>query len=213
MLSIETECTVPTQHTLLAFALVSLLITVIPGPSTLFVLAQGMTHGRRGAIAAMCGIEIACAIRVLAAAAGLAAVLASSAVAFDTIRWAGVAYLTYLGVQAFKSTPSQGPREPAHTHPTRKGVLVGLGNPKMAVFFLAFFPQFVHRAQGSSTEQILILGAIFWGIGVIWDLGIAWASGSIGDWLHNRPRIHAAKPRAEGATYLALATWAAISGS
>lgn len=163
----------------------------------------------------MCGIEIACAIRVLATAAGLSAVLASSVIAFDSVRWAGVGYIAYLSIQAFKSKPSQRSQGPATTaaRPTRKGILVGLGNPKMAVFFLAFFPQFVHRAQGSSAEQILILGTIFWTIGVIWDVGIAWASGSIGDWLNDRPRIHAAKPRAEGATYLALASWAAISGS
>ncbi len=207
----------PTQHTLLAFALVSLAITVVPGPSSLFILAQGVAHGRSGALAALVGIYIACAIRVLATAAGLTAVLASSVIAFEAVRWAGVAYLAYLGIRSFTSAPSQSPQAAAATatattRATRKAIVVGLGNPKMAVFFLAFFPQFVHRAQGSSAEQVLILGAVFWVIGAIWDLGIAWASGSIGDWLHHRPRIHAAKPRAEGAAYLALASWATISG-
>jgi threonine/homoserine/homoserine lactone efflux protein len=207
---------VPTQHTLLAFALVSLGITVTPGPSNLFILAVGIAHGRRRAVAAMGGIEIASAIRVLATAAGLSALLASSAIAFDTVRWAGVAYLALLGIRSFKSAPSRAAPHVATTaapakRSTRKGVIVGLGNPKMAIFFLAFFPQFIHPAQGSNVEQILILGAVFWVIGVVWDLGIAWGSGSIGNWLHNRPRVDAAKPRAEGATYLALAGWAAIS--
>ena len=206
----------PTQHTLLAFALVSLVITVTPGPSNLFILAQGIAHGRRGALAAMGGVELACAIRVLATAGGLAALLASSAIAFDAVRWAGVAYLAYLGIRSFTSAPSQesqdAPSRP-RSRSLRRGIIVGLGNPKMAMFFLAFFPQFTHHAQGSSAEQILTLGAVFWLIGVIWDLGIAWAAGSIGMWLHDRPRIHAAKSGVEGATYLALAGWAAISGT
>jgi threonine/homoserine/homoserine lactone efflux protein len=209
---------VPTQHTLLAFALISLGITVTPGPSNLFILAQGVAHGRRGAIAAMGGIEIACAIRVLATAAGLSAVLASSAIAFDAVRLVGAAYLAYLGIRSVKRAPSQESQGAAATatpptRSTRKGILVGLGNPKMALFFLAFFPQFTHPAQGSIAEQILILGAVFWVIGVGWDLLIAWASGSIGAWLHNRPRISAATPLVEGATYLALAGWAAIGGA
>jgi threonine/homoserine/homoserine lactone efflux protein len=91
--------------------------------------------------------------------------------------------------------------------------LFGLSNPKMAMFFLAFFTQFTRPAHGSSAEQILVLGAVFWVIGVIRDFGIARASDSIGAWLHNQPRIDAAKPRVEGATYLALARSAAISGA
>ncbi len=83
----------------------------------------------------------------------------------------------------------------------------------MAMFFLAFFPQFIHPAQGSNAGQILVLGAVFWVIGVIWDFGIPWASGSIGARPHNRPRINAAKPRVESATHLPLARSAAISGA
>lgn len=208
----------PTQHTLLAFTLISLAITVIPGPSTLFILARGMAHGRRRALAAMGGIEIASAIRVLATAAGLSALLASSATAFSALRWAGVAYLAYLGIRSLRSAPGQPTQSAAVTattltRSTLKGLVVGLSNPKMVVFFLAFFPQFVHRAQGSTAGQILILGAIFWVISASWDLGIALASGSIGAWLHNRPRIQAVKPRLEGATYLALACWAGITSA
>ncbi len=81
---------------------------------------------------------------------------------------------------------------------------VGLGNPNMAMFFLALFPQLIHPAHGSTAGQILGLGAVFWVIGVIWDFGIPWTSGSIGARLHNRPRIDAAKPHVEGATHLAL---------
>lgn len=207
----------PTLHTMLAFALISVVITVIPGPSTLFVLSQGLAYGRRGALTAMLGIETASATRVLATAAGLSALLASSVVAFDALRWAGVAYLAYLGVRSLTSRSALASPEGLSlgSLPSRlayRGLFVGLGNPKMAVFFLAFLPQFIHRADGSTTAQVLILGAIFWVIGVAWDLVIACASGSIGNWLRARPLLRAVKARVEGCTYLALAGWGAASG-
>jgi threonine/homoserine/homoserine lactone efflux protein len=208
----------PTQQTLLAFALVSAAIMVIPGPSNLFLLAHGIGHGRRSALAAMTGIEAASAIRVLLAAAGLSAVLASSAVAFNAIRWAGVAYLAWLGVRAVRAgqpdEPAGALRRPVPlARSARKGLLVGLGNPKMVIFFLAFFPQFIHPAAGPQAVQMLILGAVFWIIGAIWDLAFACASGTIGTWLRRRPRIQAAQPRLEGLTYLGLTAWAATTGS
>jgi threonine/homoserine/homoserine lactone efflux protein len=208
----------PTLKTLLAFALVSAGIMVIPGPSNFFLLAHGIGHGRRSALAAVIGIETASAIRVLLAAAGLSAVLASSAVAFNVIRWAGVAYLAWLGVRAFRAGQPEQPcgaagRPVPLARSARKGLLVGLGNPKMVIFFLAFFPQFIHPAQGSQAAQMLILGAVFWLIGAIWDLAFACASGTIGIWLRHRPRIRAAQPRLEGLAYLALAAWAAITGT
>jgi threonine/homoserine/homoserine lactone efflux protein len=208
----------PTQQTLLAFALVSAGIMLIPGPSNFFLPAHGIGHGRRSALAAMTGIEAASAIRVLLAAAGLSALLASSAAAFSLIRWAGVAYLAYLGIQAFRTRrPGASPQTPERPMPlarsARKGLVVGLGNPKMGIFYLAFFPQFIHPAQGSRTAQMLILGTVFWIIGAIWDLAFASASGTIGTWLKHRPHLHAAQPRLEGLAYLALASWAAITSS
>src|SRR5215469_18039035 len=121
----------PTPQTLLAFALVSAGIMVVPGPSNFFLLAHGIGHGRRSALAAMTGIEAASAIRVLLAAVGLSAVLASSAVAFSLVRWAGVVYLAYLGVRAFRAGQPQGaPHVRALSVPlvrsARKGLIVGL---------------------------------------------------------------------------------------
>jgi threonine/homoserine/homoserine lactone efflux protein len=210
--------TMPTQQTLLAFTLVSAAIVAVPGPSNFFLLAHGIGHGRRSALAAVTGIEVASAIRVVLTAAGLSAVLASSAAALGVIRWAGVAYLTYLGVRAWRLSSSGQPaigQEPPMplARSARKGLIVGLGNPKMVIFFLAFLPQFVHPAQGPQALQILILGALFWAIGAIWDLTFACASGTIGSWLRRRPRLHAAQPRAEGIAYLGLAGWMAATGA
>jgi threonine/homoserine/homoserine lactone efflux protein len=208
----------PTQQTLLAFALVSAGIMLIPGPSNFFLLAHGIGHGRRSALAAMAGVEAASAIRVLLAAAGLSAVLASSVVAFNLIRWAGVAYLAYLGIRSFRSgrpdaSPEVSERPVPLTRSARKGLIVGLGNPKMVIFYLAFFPQFVHPAQGSQTVQMLILGTVFWIIGAVWDLAFASASGAVGTWLKHRPRVQGAQPRVEGLAYLGLAGWTAVTGS
>lgn len=205
----------PTEQTLLAFTLVSAGIMLMPGPSNFFLLAHGISHGRRSALAAMTGIEAASAIRVLLTAAGLSALLASSAIAFSAIRWAGVAYLAYLGFRSLRTTPDQAPGFPRAAVPllrsARKGLIVGLGNPKMVIFYLAFLPQFIHPGRGTAGVQILILGTIFWILGAIWDLVFAAASGTIGSWLQHRPRIRAAQPRLEGAAYLGLASWAAAT--
>jgi threonine/homoserine/homoserine lactone efflux protein len=208
---------VPTQQTLVAFALVSVGIVILPGPSNLFLLSQGIGHGRRAALAAMTGISAASAIRVLLTAAGLSAVLASSATAFTAIKWAGVAYLGYLAVRAFRSGSVQGLVSSDAVkmklgRSARKGLFVGLGNPKMVIFFVAFFPQFVDPSRGSEAVQILVLGALFWVLGVLWDVAVAYLSGTIGTWLQQRPRLQAAQPRVEGSVYLCLAGWAAVAG-
>ena len=160
----------PTMETLIAFAIVSAGLMVLPGPSNFFILAHGIGHGHRAALAAAMGIAAASAIRVLLTAAGLSALLASSAVAFNAIRWAGVAYLLYLGVTAWRSchdglNVESSERVLSKRHSARKGLLVGLGNPKMVLFFVAFFPQFIDPAQGSAVIQMLVLGTIFWVIG------------------------------------------------
>lgn len=210
------ETQTPSQATLIAFTAVSIAIMAAPGPANFFILAQGGAHGRRRALAAAGGIELASAIRVLLTAAGLSTLLASSAIAFSVIRWAGVAYLASLGLRAFRAAPpQQANKKVAGSSPcvgaTRKGVMVGLGNPKTVIFFLSFLPQFIHADRASHVEQILVLGAVWWVIGAIWDLALAWASGSIGSWLRTRPRVQAAQQRAEGLIYLALAGWSTVS--
>jgi threonine/homoserine/homoserine lactone efflux protein len=210
----------PTFHTFVAFAFVSLGLALIPGPSTLFLMSQGALHGRSRALDSLAGIEIASAVRVLATAAGLSALLASSAVAFSTVRWVGVTYLAYLGMRAMtaahkgKASESEAasPDAASSTKALRKGVLVGLGNVKMAIFYLAFFPQFVHANRGSEVTQILILGAVFWIVGLAGDLLYALASATIGAWVRTRPRLRSAQAQTEAVSYLALAGWTATSG-
>ena len=208
----------PTQQTLVAFALISVGIVIMPGPSNLFLLAHGIGHGRGAAMAAMTGISAASAIRVLLTAAGLSALLASSAVVFAVVQWAGVGYLVYLGIRAFRSGHGPGSAGSRTGQLPRgrsvgRGLVVGLGNPKMLIFFVAFLPQFVDPARGSQATQILLLGALFWVIGALWDLTFAYLSGTIGVWLDGRPRIRRLQPRFEGSTFLGLAVWAAAAGA
>lgn len=207
----------PTQQTMLAFLLVSAGVIVIPGPSNLFLLAQGIGHGRRSALAATTGIETASALRVLLAVTGLTAALASSVIAYEVVRWAGVGYLAYLGVRALLTRPHQACTPAAQQmslgRSARKGLLVGLGNPKMILFYLAFLPQFIHPGHGSATSQMLVLGGVFWLLGTAWDLAFACASATIGAWLARRPRAQAVQPRVEGLTYLGVAGWAALASS
>jgi threonine/homoserine/homoserine lactone efflux protein len=207
----------PTLHTLVTFALVSAGIMLLPGPSNFFLLAHGIAHGRRAALAATTGVEVASAVRVLLTAAGLSAVLAASPVALGVVRWAGALYLAYLGFRSFRSRnvhpdPHAGAAVPLRRSMT-KGLVIGLANPKMMVFFLAFFPQFIDPTRGSQVTQILMLGAIFWVIGVAWDLGFAFLAATIGTWLQRHPHVHAAQPRVEGAAYISLASWAALAGA
>ena len=210
----------PTFRTMIAFALVSVGLALIPGPSTFFLASQGALHGRGRALASVAGIEIASAVRVLATAAGLSALVASCAVAFSTIRWVGVAYLAYLGLRAMTAgrraetseSEEASPDAGSSTRALRKGVLVGIGNVKMAIFYLAFFPQFVHADRGSEVTQILILGAVFWIIGLAGDLLYALASATIGARVRTRPRLKSVQAQTEAVSYLALAGWTATSG-
>ena len=208
----------PTHHTLIAFALVCAGIIVLPGPSNVFLLAHGIAHGRRAALAAMTGIALASAVRIGLTAAGLTAILAASPIALGVVRWAGAGYLAYLGLRALRSNGvGQHAHDVGHGVPLRrsagKGVVVGLANPKMMIFFLAFFPQFVDPARGSQLTQVLVLGAVFWVIGAAWDLGFAYLTGTVGTWLDRHPRSRTAQPRVEGVAYLGLAGWAALAGA
>jgi threonine/homoserine/homoserine lactone efflux protein len=209
---------VPTTETLVGFAIVAAGLMVLPGPSNFFILAHGIGHGHRAALDAVLGIAVASAIRVALTAAGLSALLASSAIAFQVMRWLGVAFLIYLGVSAWRSPYDKPGCAPVESRPARrrsfgKGLLVGLGNPKMVLFFVAFFPQFIDPERGSAVGQMLVLGAIFWVIGTVWDLGCALGSGAIGDLLRRRPRIQALQGRVEGTLYFGLAAWTAATGS
>jgi threonine/homoserine/homoserine lactone efflux protein len=198
----------PATHTLLAFGLVAAAFVAIPGPSNLFVVACGLQSGSRAAVAGAAGCATGALTYVAGTAAGLSAVLASSDAVLAVVHYAGAAYLCWLGVAALRPGRDRGPvaeppRSPLSSY--RRGLLVELGNPKVALFFLALFPQFVHPAAGAAATQVLLLGGLFVAIGLASDCLYAVASGRLRRWRDQR--------RAVELVYLGLGGWAALSGS
>ena len=172
-------------HDLWLFVLSALLLNITPGPDTLYILGRSSSQGwRAGAVAAF-GIGAGALVHICAAALGLSAILAASATAFSVVRYLGAAYLLYVGVALIHSsadTPAAGNTE-ARSVPLRniflQGFLTNVLNPKVALFFLAFLPQFVAAGAPSKPLAFLLLGAIFDVNGTIWNLAVAWSAARI----------------------------------
>ena len=207
----------PAVHTLVVFALVAAAFVAVPGPSNLYVLTRGLQSGSRAAVAGAAGCATGAFVYVTATAAGLAALLASSQIVFAALHYAGAAYLCWLGISALRSGAPElprtvsGPRSVWRSY--RQGALVELGNPKVALFFLALFPQFIHDGAGPAAVQVLVLGAIFVSCGFASDSLYALGSGRLRTLLIRRPRLRLRQHRATGLFYIGLGGWAALSGS
>jgi len=206
----------PAAHTLVAFALVAAAFVAIPGPSNLYVIARGLQSGPGAAVVGAAGCATGALTYVAATAAGLSALIASSQLVFAGLHYAGAAYLCWLGIAALRSPAADTPRATGNGslwRSYRQGALVELGNPKVALFFLALFPQFVHRGDGPTALQVVVLGAIFVALGFVSDSMYAIGSGRLSRWLARHPRRHRRQQRATGVLYLGLGGWAAASGS
>lgn len=206
----------PTSQTLALFALASFALIVIPGPNMLYILARGIADGRRAAVVCALGVETGLLVHIGAAAVGLSAVLASSALAFNVVRYAGAAYLVYLGLRALlgreRSAADAGRRQPSLRRAFRDGLVVNTLNPKVALFFLAFLPQFVEPARGALALQVLVLGAVFTLVAVCLDMAVALGAGALGGWLRRRPGLGRRQARFSGVVYLLLGAAAALVG-
>jgi threonine/homoserine/homoserine lactone efflux protein len=205
----------PAAHTLVAFALVAAAFVAIPGPSNLYVIARGLQSGPGAAVAGAAGCATGALTYVAATAVGLSALIASSQLVFASLHYAGAAYLCWLGIAALRSPAAEPPRATGNGslwRSYRQGALVELGNPKVALFFLALFPQFVHRGDGPTALQVVVLGAIFVALGFVSDSMYAMGSGRLSRWLARHPRRYRRQQRATGLVYLGLGGWAAASG-
>jgi threonine/homoserine/homoserine lactone efflux protein len=184
---------VPDASTLAVFALASFLLAVVPGPAVLYVVAQAVDQGRRAGLASALGVATGGLVHVTAAVVGLSSLLASSATAFEAVKLVGAAYLVYLGVRRLltKAGPVALERErrplPALY---RRGVVVNVLNPKTALFFLAFLPQFVDPHAGHAWLQVGALGLIFVAIAVLSDGAYAVAAGTAAGALRGRAFQH-----------------------
>jgi threonine/homoserine/homoserine lactone efflux protein len=174
---------------LILFLTASLALIVTPGPGNLYILARGVTQGRKAALVSAGGMGLGATMHTAFATVGLSALLAQSATAFSVVKYVGAAYLVYLGVRTLSSKEGFTVPRGAPPAPLAKiffqSVATDVLNPKVALFFLAFLPQFVDPAAGNAAPQFLTLGLIFVSLGLVVDCGVALFAGSIGDWLRN----------------------------
>jgi threonine/homoserine/homoserine lactone efflux protein len=193
---------VPDASHLAVFTAAALALLLVPGPAVLYIVAQSMAHGRRAGIAAVAGVHSGTLVHVVAATVGLSALLASSALAFDAVKYAGAAYLIVVGLQRlFGAQHEAAPREAASLY--RQGIVVNVLNPKTALFFLAFLPQFATSWRG-----ILVLGLAFSVLGACTDGMYALLAGTFGDRLRRHRTL---QQRLAGLVFLGLGAFAALS--
>jgi threonine/homoserine/homoserine lactone efflux protein len=163
---------VPTLSVILTFAAASVAIMVIPGPAVLYVLNRSVSDGRQVGLAAVAGLELGNLVHALAAAAGLSAVLATSATAFNAVKWLGAGYLVFIGLRTLIRRPDVIDASSRSFTPRRafgQGVVVNVLNPKVALFFLSFLPQFIQADRGRPGLQALVLGLVFVAVGCCTD--------------------------------------------
>ncbi len=188
----------------------ALALLAIPGPAVLYIVVQSADQGRRVGLASVAGIHLGTLVHVAAATAGLSALIVASAVAFSVVKYAGAAYLVYLGVRKLleRTPPEQleRRREPLNRAFFR-GIVVNVLNPKTALFFLAFLPQFVDRDRGGVWSQVLVLGLLFIGLGLVTDSLYALGAGTIGGLLRRRRE---ALRYGTGVVYIGLGAAAAL---
>ena len=198
-------------HAFAVFVPAALVLLAIPGPAVLYVVATSVEGGRRHGLLSVAGVHLGSLVHVAAAVAGLSALIVSSAIAFSTVKYAGAAYLVFVGVK--KWLERDDPADPAARIPRSgrrvfaQGVVVNVLNPKTALFFLAFLPQFVDRDRTVWT-QIAVLGLCWVVLGLMSDGAYALAGGTIGSFLRRRKR---AVRYASGGIFVGLGVVAAKS--
>jgi threonine/homoserine/homoserine lactone efflux protein len=157
---------------MIAFAVASLALLVIPGPAVLYVINRSIADGRSIALAGVAGLELGNFVHVIAATIGLSALIAASATAFGVVKWIGAGYLIYIGIRTIIRKPaafSQEQKSLSRRRSFTQGIIVNTFNPKVALFFLSFLPQFIDEKSGSAALQSLILGSLFVAIGLCTD--------------------------------------------
>lgn len=202
---------------LLLFMGSALALLLLPGPAVLYITARSANQGRIAGLVSVLAVEIANLIQAAAAALGLSAILLSSALAFDLVKYLGAAYLIYLGIRKLFSSEETGKGEEVKRESLSQifwqGFAVNILNPKTALFFFAFLPQFVNPARGNVTGQTLLLGAIFVGMGIITDSLYAVAASSLAERLAGNKRFQKGQNYFSGLIYVGLGITTALTGS
>jgi len=190
------------------FVAASALLAIAPGPDVIYVLARGIAQGRRAGLAAALGFASGCIFHTVLAAVGIAALIRSSEIAFDLVRYAGAAYLAYIGIQALRhrSAFSIESASDARALMTiyKQSVVGNMLNPKVTLFFLAFLPQFVNADAGNIGLQMGILGVTFMIVTLVVFGAVAISAAMIGDWVRRKPAIGERLNVFAGITFIAL---------
>jgi threonine/homoserine/homoserine lactone efflux protein len=210
---------VPDPSTLALFAAAALALIVVPGPAVLYIVAQGIDRGRIAGVVSALGIATGGLVHVLAAAVGISSLVVSSATAFTVVKWAGAAYLVVLGVRRLVSRDGEtqgtvpGRSERSLGRIYRQGVVVNVLNPKTALFFLAFLPQFVDVGAGSVALQVVVLGMTFVLLALVCDSMWGVAAGTAAGWLRSNRRALKVQRYATGGVLVGLGVATALTGS
>lgn len=199
----------PAMETLITFAIASAILSISPGPSNLYIMARSMGQGHSAGIAAAGGMAIGTLIYVVATALGIAAIFKYSPLAYTLIKFAGAGYLIYLGITYFRHA-SHPQSEKQHIKPMtvprifRQSIIVELTNPKTALFFLAFLPQFVEVQSANVATQLVVLGCVYGVIAFSCDLFVVFLSSQLGKWLMQHPLFVAWQERISGSILAGL---------
>lgn len=198
------------------FIAAALALLLVPGPAVLYITARSANQGRTAGLVSVLAIETANFIQAVAAALGLSAILLSSALAFDVVKYLGAAYLIYLGIRKLM-TPDHGLGEDIKPESLSRiywqGFVINLLNPKTAFFFLAFLPQFIEPARGNVVPQNLLLGAIFVGLAIITDSIYALLASSLAEKLKGNQRFQTGGRYFAGLVYVGLGFTTALTGA
>jgi threonine/homoserine/homoserine lactone efflux protein len=212
----------PSHAQLLFFVTTAAILLAIPGPAVLYIVGRSIGQGRNAGLVSALGIGVGTLVHTAAAAVGLSALLVSSALAFSVVKYLGAAYLVFLGVQRIRSreafavgSQNGGAERPEPASLSRvfaQGVLVNILNPKTALFFFAFLPQFIDPARGHVAMQILSLGVLFACMGTTSDSIWAFFSSSVAGWLRSNPRWTRNERYVSGGLLISLGLATAFAG-
>jgi threonine/homoserine/homoserine lactone efflux protein len=204
----------PSPGLIVLFAAATFVLTATPGPGVLYVVGRSVGGGRRVGLASMLGIETGEAVYIAAAALGITAVLATSAIALSVVRYAGAAYLLFLGIRAWRhpeAEEQEDDRPAGHWGAYGRGLLVQLLNPKVAVFFVAYFPQFI-RPGHPVAPQVLVLGCVYLTVAVLTDTGYVLLASGVANKLARTAGARRKRARISAIIYFVLAAAAIAIG-
>ena len=206
----------PELHTVVLFAAAALALLVIPGPAVLYIVTRSIEQGRTAGFVSVLGIHTGTLVHVAAAALGVSAILVRSSTAFHAVKYAGAAYLIFLGIRRVMTPLPERDSVALDRAPNRRlfvsGAVVNILNPKTALFFLAFLPQFVEPDRGSVTLQVVVFGALFVVLGLCSDSMYALLAARFGSWLRTSRSFRHGERYVAGGIYVGLGVTAALAG-